>query len=123
MQETPHADVLVLVRDLMFSSKITATARAEQVPVKIVREPARLADLPGRLLIVDLNLEGATEAAAAWRQSAGDRHVVGFVAHVDTAAIEHARTLGIDQVMARSRFVSVLPELLREGGAGDQPTR
>lgn len=112
MDTAAQADVVVLVRDLMMGPKITATARAEGVAVHVVREPGKLNDVPGKLLIVDLNLPGATDAAAAW-QAAGQRRVVGFVSHVDTAAIEHARGQGIDQVMARSHFVTVLPQLLR----------
>lgn len=109
--------VLVLVRDLMFSSRIAATARAAGVDISIVRDPIQLTATPGRRLIVDLNLPGAIEAAAAWtRSSAGSGHapgdVVGFVSHVDSDTIARARAAGIDRVLPRSRFVETLPELL-----------
>ena len=104
--------VLVLVRDLIFSSRITATARAAGTPVKLARSPAGLTAAEGRLLIVDLNEPGAIEAAAGWkRQWSGE--VVGFVSHVDVETIARARAAGIDRVMARSQFVNVLAELLR----------
>jgi hypothetical protein len=104
----------VLVRDLMFSSKITAEANAQGKPYKMVRDPAKLAELPEdvRLLIVDLNLEGAIEAAGAWRAARG-KPVVGFVSHVDGEAIAKAKAAGIDQVMARSRFVGELAGIVR----------
>lgn len=111
------ARVLLLVRDLMFSSRITATARAAGIDVAIFRDPTQLAATPGRRLIVDLNLPGAIEAAAAWmRSSAGPGSargdVVGFVSHVDADTIARARAAGIDRVLPRSRFVETLPELL-----------
>ena len=92
-----------------------AEARAAGVQVKSIRDPAAVAqasDLDASLMIADLNLPGAIPAAAAWRQTAG-RTVVGFVSHVDAETIEQARAAGIDQVLARSRFVQVLPELMR----------
>jgi hypothetical protein len=103
--------VVALVRDLMFASRITATAADVGVCVKLIRDPAKLAGEPGRRLIVDLNLDGAIAAAGAWRQASG-AEVVGFVSHVDTAAVEQARAAGVDRVLARSRFVEVLPALL-----------
>lgn len=103
--------ILALVRDLLFASRISATARAINRQAKIIREPAQLANETGNLLIVDLNLAGAVEAAAAWKASS-ERQVVGFVSHVDAQTIAKVRGLGIDRVMARSHFVEVLPKLL-----------
>ena len=111
MSETPPPEVLALVRDLMFSSKISTVAKQNGTAVRIVRDPQNLADQPGRLLIVDLNLPGAIEAAAHWRQATAGT-VVGFVSHVDTETIMEAREAGLDQVMARSGFVEALPRIL-----------
>lgn len=110
--------VVALVRDLIFASKITATAAAAGACVKLVRDPAALAGVPGRRLIVDLNLAGAIDAAVAWKKAAG-AEVIGFVSHVDTATIDHARSAGVDRVLARSRFVELLPQLL--AAEDDQP--
>lgn len=106
--------ILALVRDLIFSTKITTTARAGGIQVKIVRDPAGLAAEVGTLVLVDLNLPGAIEAAAAW-QAAGAGDVVGFVSHLDAETAAAARAAGIQRVMARSRFVEVLPTLLSGG--------
>jgi hypothetical protein len=103
--------VLVLVRDLMFSGRIGATARAINAPVRLLRDAAALEGSTGRRLIVDLNQPGALEAAVAWKGATGGE-VVGFVSHVDADAVGRARAGGIDRVMARSQFVNVLPELL-----------
>ena len=109
----PAGVVLVLVRDLMFSSRIAATARAADVPVTLLRDPAQLAAAApdATRLIVDLNQPGAIEAAAAW-MAPQSRDVVGFVSHVDAETIARARAAGIERVLPRSRFVEVLPELL-----------
>ena len=105
--------ILVLVRNLIFSTRISTTARAAGIEIKLIRDPAKLAGQIGRLLLVDLNLPGAIEAAAAWRTN--DAQVVGFVSHVDADTAAKARAAGIDRVLARSRFVETLPELLGGG--------
>ena len=108
---TGTAPTLALVRDLLFASKITATAASRGTCVQLVRDPAKLGGQPGSRLIVDLNLTGAIEAAQAWKGATGGE-VVGFVSHVDTATINRARAAGVDRVLARSRFVELLPQLL-----------
>src|SRR3954469_23749253 len=105
------SQILVLVRDLMFASKITGAAQALGVTVKMIRDPAKLAGEQGDRVIVDLNQEGALDAAAQWKKTSGGR-VIGFVSHVDRETIDRARELGIDDVLPRSAFVRRLPELL-----------
>ena len=108
----PQPPILVLVRDLMFASKIRATAQSVNAAVQMLREPSQLTGAAGRRLIVDLNQPGVLDAAVAWRGATGGE-VVGFVSHVDTQTIQTARLAGIDQVLPRSRFVETLPDLLR----------
>jgi hypothetical protein len=103
--------VLALVSDLIFSSKISAEARAAGALLKIIRQPSALADQPGSNLLVDLNLPGGIEAAAAWGKATGNP-VIGFVSHEDRAAIDAARAAGIGRVMARSQFVQAIAGLL-----------
>ena len=111
----PTLLVLALVRDLMFVSKITSAAKAQGATVKIIRDPAKLAGEAGRLLIVDLNLPGAIEAASTWVASSNG-HSVGFVSHVDADTSRQAREAGIATVMARSRFVEALEKLFATDG-------
>ena len=108
--DAPHP-VLVLVRDLMFATKITATARAAGIDVRLIREPGHLAGQAGGRLIVDLNQVGAIPAAAAWHR-ATNRPVIGFVSHVDKETAAAARAAGIARIVARSYFVEHLPQLL-----------
>lgn len=103
--------VLALVRDLMFSSRISATARAVGAEVRVLRDPAQLENSVGSLLLVDLNLPGALESAAAWKQSTKST-VIAFVSHVDTETIARAREFGLDRVMSRGGFVEALPSIL-----------
>lgn len=102
----------MLVRDLIFASRINLTARDIGVEVKLLRDEAKLAAEIGRRLIVDLNQHGALDAAIEWRKRTGGE-VIGFVAHVDADTIRRARDAGIDQVLPRSRFVTELSSLLR----------
>jgi hypothetical protein len=112
MSEATQPPVIALVRDLMFSSRITATARAAGVVVLVVRDVQKLPGQAGRLLIADLNLDGAVPAAEQWKAQQ-QRPVFGFVSHVDAETIAAARQAGLDQVMPRSQFVQILPELLK----------
>ena len=105
--------ILLLVRDLIFATRIGATARAIDVAVKLLRDESKLAGEDGRSLIVDLNQAGALAAAIQWKQTRTNRIVVGFVSHVDADTIRQAREAGIDQVLPRSRFVAELPALFR----------
>lgn len=105
--------VLMLCRDLMFTSKVMAASRATGVGVRVVREPQKLAEEAGSRLIVDLGQDHAIEAAGAWRERTGGR-VIGFVSHVDEQTIARARAAGIDQVMSRGGFSASVEAILRE---------
>src|SRR4051812_21740390 len=108
----PQPQIVALVRDLMFSSRIRGTAKELGVEVRLVRDPGQVVGVGGRRLLVDLNQDGAIEAARQWKETGGGV-VIGFVSHVDVETVNRARAVGIDQVLARSRFVEVLPNLLR----------
>lgn len=105
--------VLALVRDLIFASKISASARAAKVECRIIRDSKLLEGQPGDLLLLDLNEPGFVEAAASW-QHANSRPAVGFVSHVDVERINRARAAGLTKVMARSGFVEALQLLLSQ---------
>ena len=103
--------ILVLVRDLLFQSRITAAAKAANQKYEVIREPSALQLKQGRLLIADLNQPGVIPAAAEWIKTTGGK-TIGFVSHVDTDAIAAARAAGIENVMARGAFAAQLPILL-----------
>ena len=111
--------IVALVADLIFRSRITAEARAAGVELAVIGQPAKLATTDGGALIVDLNLNGAIAAAAQWAVATGNP-VIGFVSHVDEQTIAEARAAGIQNVVARSRFVQVLPLWLESQRAKPQ---
>jgi hypothetical protein len=116
----PPQPVLILVRDLLLSSRITAAANAAGIPFKVIRDPAKLAGQLGDRLIVDLNQPQTISAAADWRNHTG-RPVIGFVSHVDAETIAQAKAAGLDRVMARSQFVQQLEMLLTDAVGASPP--
>jgi AmiR/NasT family two-component response regulator len=104
--------VLVLVRDLMFSSRIMDAARTAGVTAKVIRNVAQLEGQNARKIFLDLNQDGALEAAVNWKNATGGQ-LIGFVSHVDTDTIEKAKQAGVDQIFTRGTFVQVLPDLIK----------
>lgn len=113
--------ILAILDDLLFSSKIRATAGHTGATVAFARSSQAALDqmraTPPSLVILDLNNPRTdplgTVAAMKADAALASIRVVGYVSHVDTTTIEAARQAGVD-VMARSAFVTALPDLLRE---------
>jgi CheY-like chemotaxis protein len=112
--------VLALVDDLMFTSKIKATAGQLGVNVTFARSSdAALSGMrtnsPG-LVILDLNNPRTdplgTVAAMKKDPALASIPTLGFVSHVHTELIEAARAAGVDDVVARSAFAARLTEIL-----------
>ena len=114
---------LLVSDDLIFSTKITGTARALGLDVQVVALPDQAAggiavERP-RCVILDLGTAGLTvERIRAIVESAGDAPVLAYGSHVDTARLEEARTAGCSDVMPRSRMAAELPRLLQRYLAG-----
>jgi hypothetical protein len=107
---------IALVRDLMFSSKISSTCRALGIPMKIVRDAAQLGSQPAQCLLLDLHLDGALAAAVQWQKTVGNP-VLAFAKHTDIEVITAARKAGIDRVVARSGFEASLPAFLQQAAS------
>jgi hypothetical protein len=103
--------MLVLCRDLLFTSKITGTAKAREIPVKVLRDPNKLADEPSPRLVVDLTQEGFLDAAVEWKKRTGG-HVTGFAGHTDVELINAAQAAGVDLVLSRGEFSARLNQVL-----------
>jgi hypothetical protein len=108
----PAPSLLICVKDLLFGSKVTATARAHSVAFRGVRGFSRLIETPAEFLIIDLNHPGSVEAAAQWKAKFNG-HVTGFVSHVAEDVIAQARAAGIDQVMSNGAFTARLDDIVR----------
>ena len=122
--------VIVAVDDLMFSSKISSAAKLLGVEIAFARSPEAIVEAvrakSPRLVILDLNSQRVRplEAVAALKADASLARVptVGFVSHVQADLIADARQAGIDQVLARSAFVTQLPRLLQGGVSIHRPS-
>jgi CheY-like chemotaxis protein len=114
---TTHA--LLLSDDLLFASRITATARASGITVRQARSADALIErarheLP-RCVIVDLSnpgLEIADFLARLREVGSPMPFVAAYGSHVDTATLGAARSAGCDVVWPRSKFVEELPSAL-----------
>jgi DNA-binding NarL/FixJ family response regulator len=127
-----HFMVLAAVDDLLFSSKIRATAKQAGVEVTFARSPQEILDQARAqkpsLILFDLN-SGKTDPVATIAALKGDSalnasRILGFASHVHTELIASARNAGADQVLPRSAFAANLAEiLLSSQGAAPDHTR
>jgi len=111
------ADVVYLVQDMLFSSKIRETAKPFGLTLQATREPKALAAAAAagaKLVILDLRLPVALDALAALRADASTAGVraVGFIDHERVDVMDAARAAGCSEVMAKGQFANMLPRLL-----------
>ena len=114
--------ILAAVDDLMFRSKISATARQVGAELAFARSAeetlTQARTLKPRLIILDLNSQGVdplrTIAQLRNDPELASMRTLGFVSHVQSELIAAAREAGIDEVLARSAFAARLAEILRE---------
>jgi len=116
----PEPTGLLLSRDLIFTAKVTGTARELGQRVVVAGAPdlvlAMIEQWRPRAVFVDLAAGDlvAVPALSAYRRQAGlGTPFVAFGSHVDTAALAAARSAGCDPVLPRSKFSAELPEILR----------
>jgi CheY-like chemotaxis protein len=110
------ADVVYMISDMLFSSKLREAAKASGVSVQAAREPQAWAAAAAgaKLAIVDLRMPtalAALDALAATPSTSGLR-TVGFIDHERTDVMEQARAKGCSDVMAKGQFANALPKLL-----------
>jgi DNA-binding response OmpR family regulator len=111
-----------LCDDLMFTSKVTATARAHDIAAFVSRNSTlALIEAFGKrpaCIIVDLHLPSLDLPAflnGLRKGSEGARpRVIGFGSHVDLETLKAARAAGCDLVMPRSQFTKELESKLSE---------
>ena len=132
--EGPGPAGLLLSRDLIFTSKVTGTARmlGRQVPDDAPATPtaaprkAMIEQWKPLAVFVDLaagDSSSEPEALLAYRRRR-PRHgaCIAFGSHVDTASLAAASAAGCDPVLPRSKFSAELPELIRRFLGGDEPS-
>ena len=114
------ADVVYMISDMLFSSKLREAAKATGVSVQAVRDAAgwAAAAREAKLAIVDLRMPtalSALEALAAGpapAQGSSKVRTVGFIDHERTDVMDEARAKGCTDVMAKGQFANALPKLL-----------
>jgi len=117
--------ILALVSDLFFISRIEAAAAKAESEIRWLESasqcdnfPAYLLDFYPNLVLVDLNFEQIpwktwiTEAKQ--NPQTQDIPVVMFGSHKDVELMKTAKQTGADKVVAKSRFVEILTDLLDE---------
>jgi len=102
---------LLLCDDLIFSSKITATARAHGLTVKVARTvealEAMLEEHPSAV-ILELDHSSFDVAALVEKIKACPSRIVAYGSHVDVERLKTARRSGCEIVLPRSQFVEKL---------------
>jgi hypothetical protein len=111
--------IVACVDDLFFRSKIEATARHLNVPVRF----AEAKDLPGAAggdaaaVLLELSSEGTPlDAIRRLRREHGTSElpVIGFLRHTDRELARQAEAAGVTRVLARSEFSETLPDLVMD---------
>lgn len=110
------SDVVYLIRDLPFVSKVRETAEQLGVAVQGVRTAdALMAAAPGaRLVILDLRQQEAMRALELLAADPVTRVIttVGFIDHERTDVMDDARAMGCGRVVAKGQLVGELPKLI-----------
>ncbi len=104
------AHIAALVRDLMFASRVRGAAPTAAVAQKAEDLP-RLLGPDTKLVILELEAEGAMELIPRVMEQAPGARLVAFGPHVLEEKLEAARSAGAE-VMPRGQFVKRLPELV-----------
>jgi CheY-like chemotaxis protein len=106
--------------DLFFRSKIEATARHLNVPLRFtgVGDLAKTCrDGKTAAVILDLSANGnPLDVVTQLRKDAATRDlpIIGFLSHVDRDLAQRAESSGVTRVMPRSEFSERLPDLIMD---------
>jgi len=108
------ADVVYMISDMLFSSKLREAAKATGVTVQAARDAAGWAAgaRDAKLAIVDLRMPAALAALDALAAAPSGARTVGFIDHERTDVMDQARAKGCADVMAKGQFANALPKLL-----------
>jgi len=114
-------NIIALISDLMFRSKIDSEAKIASINVSYAKTPDELNALlelqRPELIIVDLNSKAGRpiEVISMLKSSPQTKEIplLGFVSHVDVDTKEAALKAGCDTVIPRSRFSKELRDIVR----------
>lgn len=112
--------IVACVDDLFFRSKIEATARHLNVPVRFAEAKDLIAVAGSQdtaAVLLEVSPEGAPlEAIRQLRQErqTSGLPVIGFLRHTDRELAKKAESAGFTRVLARSEFSETLPDLVMD---------
>jgi DNA-binding NarL/FixJ family response regulator len=121
---------LLLTDDMIFSSRITGTARALGLNMIVVKSEGDLVSQARErnptCVILDLSIARKKMDALIRNLKEGNfsrPRLVAYGSHVDAATLRAARDAGCDLVLPRSQFVEELPRQLSQwlAPAGSSP--
>lgn len=116
-------EVVALVPDLFFASKILETARHVGVKVRLAQTPGQVfgGQEDPAMVILDLHATGFDPVEfvrdAKLRPEFARVRIVAFVRHTRPDLIAAAGAAGCQEVLARSAFTENLGEILRRAAA------
>lgn len=112
------ATVVYFVKDLLFSSKIRGVAGQLGLTVEPARDVDALAAAAkdAKLVIFDLRLPDALAAIDRLKSDEATRHVqtVAFIDHEKIELMDEASKRGVNKVLAKGGFSTMLPSLLAD---------
>jgi CheY-like chemotaxis protein len=110
--------LVVVVRDLVFRSKIHAAAERQGVPLRLAPRGSTLAEaiagIERPVVLADLSEPGLLEQIRALKAT-GPVRVIGYLGHLQEEFMAEARAAGVDEVLTRGQFVVRLDSLLQGG--------
>jgi DNA-binding NarL/FixJ family response regulator len=118
--------LLVMVRDLLFASKIDSAAKRAGVEIAWVPRGTPLVEAAREraadVVLVDLGEPGAVEAIRDLLSERPQVRAIGFAGHLRTDLIDEARAIGVAEVLTRGQLNAGLVDVLtRAAGAGAAP--
>lgn len=115
----PSPQVILICQDLFFTSKVTGTAAALGISIRVVPSTLEASVHAGRetdLVLVDLSSPRSTTKANLAELRSGlpsATRLVAYGSHVEVERLREARVAGCDPVLPRSELTTQLVELLQ----------
>jgi hypothetical protein len=112
--EPASGEVISCVDDLIFATKIGSTAKSLGLSHRNITGSAVREVSGAVIVVVDLNAVtfDPVKLVEILKARIPSPTVIGFLSHTQERLAEAAALSGCDEVMPRSRFVRVLPDLL-----------
>jgi hypothetical protein len=105
-------EIVAVVTDLFFAARIRSAASAAGRPLRFASSLQTIPERIDGIVLVDLDAALDVPAVVREVRARGAREIIVFGPHMDTARRKAARAAGADRVLAKSRFVEILPDIM-----------